>query len=110
LDLSELDLDPRRGSVLVRRGKGGRRREVGMDDWAFDQLQPWLTACQTMPRRPPVLRHQRTHPRTRLVSDSRARRTTTAVDPQPRRDLALRDPIRDSPSDRTGWFPATGTI
>jgi integrase len=49
LDLSELDLDPRRGSVLVRRGIGGRRREVGMDDWAFDQLQPWLTARQTMP-------------------------------------------------------------
>src|ERR1700750_2529349 len=34
LDLTELDLDPRRGSVLVRRGKGGQRREVGMDDWA----------------------------------------------------------------------------
>jgi hypothetical protein len=33
----------------VRCGKGGRRREVGMDDWAFDQLQPWLTARQTMP-------------------------------------------------------------
>ena len=49
LDLSELVLDARRGSVLVRCGKGGRRREVGMDDWAFDQLQPWLTARQTMP-------------------------------------------------------------
>jgi site-specific recombinase XerD len=30
--------------VLVRRGKGGRRREVGMDDWAWGQLEPWLTA------------------------------------------------------------------
>ena len=30
LALSEHDLDVRRGSVLVRRGKGGRRREVGM--------------------------------------------------------------------------------
>src|SRR3954449_8549933 len=49
LDLSELDLDSQRGSVLVRCGKGGRRREVGMDDWAFDQLQPWLTSRQTMP-------------------------------------------------------------
>src|ERR1700742_2645489 len=28
LDLTEVDLDPRRGSVLVRRGKGGRRREL----------------------------------------------------------------------------------
>ena len=49
LALTEADLDARRGAVLVRRGKGGRRREVGMDDWAFDQLQPWLTARQTMP-------------------------------------------------------------
>jgi site-specific recombinase XerD len=31
LTLSEHDLDPQRGSVLVRCGKGGRRREVGMD-------------------------------------------------------------------------------
>ena len=28
LALAEADLDPRRGSLLVRRGKGGRRREV----------------------------------------------------------------------------------
>ncbi len=34
LALTEADLDARRGSVLIRRGKGGRRREVGMDDWA----------------------------------------------------------------------------
>jgi integrase len=40
LDLRELDLDRGRGSVLVRRGKGGRRREVGMDDWGFEQLEP----------------------------------------------------------------------
>jgi integrase len=32
LALTEADLDQRRGSLLVRRGKGGRRREVGMDD------------------------------------------------------------------------------
>src|SRR3954463_5975215 len=49
LDLNELDLDRRRGSVLVRRGKGGRRREVGMDDWGFEQLDPWLTVRRTMP-------------------------------------------------------------
>jgi integrase len=35
LDLAETDLDPSRGSVLVRRGRGGRRREVGMDRWAW---------------------------------------------------------------------------
>jgi integrase len=35
LSLGEHDLDPQRGSVLVRRGKGGRRREVGMDAWGW---------------------------------------------------------------------------
>src|SRR5215210_983376 len=29
LALGERDLDPRRGSLLVRNGKGGRRREIG---------------------------------------------------------------------------------
>ena len=42
LALTESDLDARRGALLVRRGKGGRRREVGMDDWAWDELEPWL--------------------------------------------------------------------
>src|SRR3954467_6976083 len=42
LALAEAALDARRGSLLVRRGKGGRRREVGMDDWAWEQLAPWL--------------------------------------------------------------------
>jgi site-specific recombinase XerD len=49
LALGEADLDPRRGSLLVRRGKGGRRREVGMDDWAWEQLQPWLAARVDLP-------------------------------------------------------------
>jgi site-specific recombinase XerD len=29
LMLTEADLEPRRGSLLVRQGKGGKRREVG---------------------------------------------------------------------------------
>jgi site-specific recombinase XerD len=41
LMLSETDLEPRRGAVLVRHRKGGKRREVGMDDWAWEQLEPW---------------------------------------------------------------------
>jgi integrase len=31
LALTESDLDPARGAILVRRGKGGKRREVVMD-------------------------------------------------------------------------------
>src|SRR5215211_1023012 len=41
---AESDLDRSRGSVLVRRGKGGKRRQVGMDRWAWEQLDPWLDA------------------------------------------------------------------
>jgi site-specific recombinase XerC len=35
LALSETDLDPGRGSLVVRHGKGDKRREVGMDRWAW---------------------------------------------------------------------------
>jgi len=49
LALSEPDLDRRRGSVLARRGKDGRRREVGMDEWAWEQLEPWSTVCLELP-------------------------------------------------------------
>jgi integrase len=49
LALAEAELDRRRGSLLVRRGKGGRRREVGMDDWAWGQLAPWLRARVKLP-------------------------------------------------------------
>ena len=41
LALAETDLDSRRGAVLIRRGKGDKRREVGMDSWAWEQLEPW---------------------------------------------------------------------
>jgi site-specific recombinase XerD len=44
LALAEHDLDQRRGSLLVRNGKGGHRREVGMDEWGWEHLRPWLSA------------------------------------------------------------------
>ena len=33
----------------MRCGKGGKRREVGMDAWAWEQLTPWLELRRTMP-------------------------------------------------------------
>ena len=49
LALAEHDLDHRRGSILVRRGKGGCRREVGMEEWGWEQLRPWLSARVELP-------------------------------------------------------------
>jgi site-specific recombinase XerD len=49
LTVTEHDLEPRAGSVLVRHGKGGRRREVGMDPWGWDHLRPWLELRIGMP-------------------------------------------------------------
>jgi site-specific recombinase XerD len=49
LALTEGDLEPGRGAMLIRRGKGGRRREVGMDDWGWRQLDPWLKLRPQLP-------------------------------------------------------------
>jgi site-specific recombinase XerD len=49
LSLQEGDLDRSRGAVLVRRGKGGKRREVGMDRWAWELLDPWLEIRRELP-------------------------------------------------------------
>jgi site-specific recombinase XerD len=54
LMLNETDLDPSAGSILVRCGKGGRRREVGMDAWAWEQLRPWLEHRRQLPVGPLV--------------------------------------------------------
>ena len=50
LSLIESDLDPRRGSILMRKGKGNRRREVGLDAWAWnDHLAPWVASRVELP-------------------------------------------------------------
>jgi hypothetical protein len=49
LAMTESDLDADRGAVLIRRGKDGKRREVGMDRWAWEQLAPWPTLRSTRP-------------------------------------------------------------
>jgi site-specific recombinase XerD len=45
----DLDHDHGRGALLVRRGKGGRRREVGIDAWGWDELRPWLELRVELP-------------------------------------------------------------
>jgi len=50
--LTEADLDQGRDSILVRRGKGGRRREVGMDAWGWQELEPWLDVRRGLPLGP----------------------------------------------------------
>jgi len=52
LDLYERDLDSRRGSLLVRQGKNGRRREVGMDDWGWEHLSVWTARRLDLPLGP----------------------------------------------------------
>ena len=49
LALTEADLDAHRGSVLVRRGKADRRREVGMDDWAWNTFSRGWTGASRCP-------------------------------------------------------------
>jgi site-specific recombinase XerD len=49
LTVTEHDLEPRVGSVLVRHGKGDRRREVGMDPWGWEHLRAWLELRMAMP-------------------------------------------------------------
>jgi site-specific recombinase XerC len=49
LALTESDLDPIRGAILVRHGKGGKRREVGMDRWGWQQLDLWLQLRAELP-------------------------------------------------------------
>jgi site-specific recombinase XerD len=49
LALNESDLDHRRGALLVRRGTGGRRREVGMDGWGWEHLRRWIDVRVELP-------------------------------------------------------------
>ena len=51
LALAEADLDRRRGALPVRRGKRGRRREVGLDACGWDELQRWLDIRLDLPGR-----------------------------------------------------------
>jgi hypothetical protein len=82
LALSESDLDRRRGSLLVRRGKGGRRREVGMDEWAWEQLAPWSAVRLELPVGPPfcvISGPTRGRPWSAAAARTQLRRTAAAA-------------------------------
>ena len=88
LDLAEADLDPGRGALLVRRGKGGKRRETGMDDWGWQQLRPGSPHRTSAAARAAVLRHLRRHPRQPLGRQRRPRQP-----PPPRRPSRRAAPL-----------------
>jgi site-specific recombinase XerD len=52
LALNETDIDERRGSLLIRHGKGDKRREAGMDQFGFEQLAKWLAHRVSLPPGP----------------------------------------------------------
>ena len=81
LTLGERDLDPSRGLLLVRNGKGGRRREIGMDAWGWEQLSPWLTARLELPVGPLFCVIDGPDPRAALVERQRARGVRSAGRP-----------------------------
>src|SRR3984957_3328420 len=49
LALNETDIETARGSLLIRRGKGDKRREAGMDPFGFEQLSAWMTHRVSLP-------------------------------------------------------------
>jgi site-specific recombinase XerD len=49
LALTESDLDAKTGSVLVRDGKGGKRRMVGMDEWGSEHVARWTERRVKLP-------------------------------------------------------------
>jgi len=76
LDLTESDLDARRGSILVPAGKENKRREVGMDAWAWsDHLAPWGRVPHSAAARAVVLRARRSDPRPAVLGDRGPRGT-----------------------------------
>jgi site-specific recombinase XerD len=49
LALTETDIDTVRGSLLIRHGKGDKRREAGMDQFGFEQLAAWMAHRVSLP-------------------------------------------------------------
>src|SRR6266540_1496689 len=82
LALAEHDLDHRRGSVLVRNDKGGRRREVGMDEWGLGAVAAVAERPRRAAGRAAVLHHRRPHARATVVGRRGPRRVPPARRPR----------------------------
>ena len=78
LALAEHDLDHRRGSLLLRNGKGGRRREVGMDQWGLGAATAVADRPGRAAGRAAVLHHRRPDPRATVVRRRRPQRVPPA--------------------------------
>lgn len=52
LALTESDLHPEDGSIIVRKGKGGKRRVSMMDPWGWERVKPWLKHREQLPAGP----------------------------------------------------------
>jgi Phage integrase family len=101
LSLQESDLDRIRGAVLVRRGKGGTRRAVGMDRWPGDQLDPMARDPPRASDRRDAVRDSRTDRGTTLGSVGRAQAVASCRRGR-RRETAVRAPGDRPERDRIG--------
>lgn len=52
LALQESDLHPEDGSIVVRHGKGDKRRVTMMDPWGWNRIRPWLEERRHLPPGP----------------------------------------------------------
>jgi len=99
LALNETDIDTARGSLLVRHGKGDKRREAGMDQFGFEQLAAWPTHRVSLPVGPlfcvidaAALGTPTSAPRRRTFRASTRQRSSTPSDPDASpRSQQLRD-------------------
>jgi integrase len=78
LALNETDIDERRGSLLIRHGKGDRRREAGMDQFRVRTARRLANAPRAVAARAAVVCHRQGNPRPALVRDRSASRVAPA--------------------------------
>ena len=95
LALDETDIDPARESVLVRHGKGDKRREAGMDPFGFAQLAAWQAHRVLLPPSCAILQPRR-------ASDAASRRISF-VTPMPSSLLARAWRSSNASSDTPTW-------